>query len=144
MEAIASASSVIAVIDLSAKVASLLFQYLTAVKKARPDIERLQGELDRLNTTLEGTRHLLESPNGTRLQTSQRLQAELSGCSSQLTDLETRLEKKLNTRRTTRMMSRYGIRRLKWPFESKDLDTMIKAFERHRDALTAALTIDQT
>ena len=143
MDGLGSAASVIAVIDLSAKVASLCFQYSTAVKNAKSDIERLRRELDRLKTTLEGTRQLLDSPNGARLQTSQRLQDGLRGCSSPLTELETRLVKKLNSG-TTRMMSQFGIRALKWPFESKDVNRIMTTLERCRDTLSAALTIDQT
>jgi hypothetical protein len=48
MEVVGSAASIIAVIDLSAKVASLCFQYSSAVKNARSNVERLQGELERL------------------------------------------------------------------------------------------------
>jgi hypothetical protein len=41
MEAVGSAASIIAVIELSAKVASLCFQYSSAGKNARSDVERL-------------------------------------------------------------------------------------------------------
>jgi hypothetical protein len=54
MAAVESAASIIAVINLSAKVASLCLQYYSVVKNARPDVERLQGELERLKTTLQG------------------------------------------------------------------------------------------
>ena len=142
MEAVGSAASIIAVIDLSAKVASLCFQYCSAVKNAPSDVERLQGELERLKTTLQGAQQLLESPNGKRLQTSQGLWDGLIDCSSQLSQLRSRLEKKLNPGSTRKAMSRIGFRALKWPFESKEIDTIIKNLERYRDTLSVGLAVD--
>ncbi|RYP17500.1 hypothetical protein DL765_004464 [Monosporascus sp. GIB2] len=143
MDGLASAASVIAVIDLSAKVASLCFQYSTAVKNAKSDIERLRREVDRLKTTLEGAQRLLDSPNGARLQTSQPLSDGLHDCASQLAKLETKLEKKLNRGTARRMMSSFGVRALKWPFESKDVDNIIQSLNNSRDTLSASLNIDQ-
>ena len=144
MDGVGSAASVVAVIDLSAKVASLCFQYLNEVKNAKSDIERLRGELDSLKIVLEDARRLLPFSNGTRLQTSQRLRDGLNGCSSQLTELQTKLEKKLNAGAARKTMSHLGIRALKWPFESKDVNGIITIIERYRDMLSMALTIDQT
>ncbi|KAK4033059.1 vegetative incompatibility protein HET-E-1 [Parachaetomium inaequale] len=142
MEAVGSAASIIAVIELSAKVASLCFQYSSAVKNAKSDVERLQGELERLTTTLQGAQRLLESPNGKRLQTSQGLRNGLIDCSSQLSELQSRLEKKLNPGSARKAMSRIGFRALKWPFESKEIDSIIKNLERYRDTLSAGLAVD--
>jgi hypothetical protein len=129
---------------LSAKVASHCFRYTTAVKNAKSDINRLQGELGRLTTTLEGALQLLECPNWAGLQTSQRLRDGLSACSSRLAELDIKLEKKLNHGTARKTMARLGVRALTWPFESKDVDGIIKTMERCRDAVSAALTIDQT
>jgi hypothetical protein len=142
MDGVGSAASIIAMIDLSAKVASLCFQYFNKVKNAKSDIERLRGELDSLKIVLEDTRQLLQCLNGTRLQTLQRLCDGLDGCSSQLIELQTKLEKKVNTGAAHRTMSCLGIRALKWLCESKDVNGIITTFERYRDMLSAALTID--
>ncbi|KAK4139044.1 uncharacterized protein C8A04DRAFT_33504, partial [Dichotomopilus funicola] len=142
MEAVGSAASIIAVIDLSAKVVSLCSQYYSAVKNAPSDIERLQGEVVRLNTTLQGAQRLLESPDGKRLQTSQGLRNGLIDCSSQLSSLQLRLEKKLNPGSARKAISRIGFRALKWPFESKEIDSIIKNLERHRDILSVDLAVD--
>ncbi|RYP31190.1 hypothetical protein DL766_004498 [Monosporascus sp. MC13-8B] len=144
MDGLGSAASVVAIIDLSAKVASLCFQYSAAVKNAKSDIERLRGEVDRLKTTLEGARRLLDSPNGARLQTSQPLSDGLRDCASQLAKLETKLEKKLNRGTMRRMMSPFGFRALKWPFESKEVDNIIQNLNKSRDTLSTSLNIDQT
>ncbi len=39
-------------------------------------------------------------------------------------------------------MSRFGFRALKWPFESKEIDSIIKNLERYRDTLSAGLAVD--
>lgn len=136
-----SAASIIAVLDLSVKVASLCFQYSQAVKNARPDIERLCGELDALKTTLEAARELLQSPNGTLLRTSQRLRDGLDGSSSQLTELQTKLEEKVKIGTTRKVMRR--VQALKWPFESKDINGIIATLARYQKTLSFALTVDQ-
>ncbi|RYP07284.1 hypothetical protein DL764_002599 [Monosporascus ibericus] len=144
MEGLASAASVGAIVDLSAKVASLCFRYSTAVKNAKTDIERVRGEVDRLKTILERAQRLLDSPNGARLQTSQPLSAGLDDCASQLAKLEEKLEEKLNPGTARKRMSAFGIRALKWPFESKDVDDIIQDLNKSRDMLSTSLMIDQT
>ena len=52
-EALGLAASVIAVIDLSAKVAAQCSEYYANVKNARDDIGRLQRETQQLKATLE-------------------------------------------------------------------------------------------
>jgi hypothetical protein len=143
MDGLSAAANVIAVLDLTAKIATLLFQFSKEVKAAKSDIENFQGELDRLSITLEGGQELLESPNGAKLQTSQHLRTSLYGCSSHLTEIEAKLTKKLNAG-GTRMMSRFGLRFLKWPFESGEVNGIVRNLERYRDTLSATLTIDQT
>ncbi|KAF7892672.1 uncharacterized protein EAF02_000210 [Botrytis sinoallii] len=144
MEGLGAAANIIAVIELSAKIASICLQYSHAVKKAKADIERLQGELDRLKITLEGAQQLLMSPNSNRLHTSQRLHDGLRICDFQLKRLETRLEENLNIGKRNKVMSRFGIRSLKWPFESTEVNATITTFKNYRDELSAALSIDQT
>lgn len=144
MEGLGAAANVIAVIDLSAKVASLCLQYSRAVKNAKSSIQRLLNELGMLKVTLQGARQLLESPDGGRLQTSQRLRDGLSGCEIQLKELERQLDDTLNVGRWQKKMSRFGCRALKWPFGSKDVNDIIATFERQRNTLSMALIIDQT
>ncbi|RYP44516.1 hypothetical protein DL768_009011 [Monosporascus sp. mg162] len=144
MEGVGAAASVITVMELSAKVASLCLQYYSAAENAKSDIERLQGELGRLQTTLQGARRLLESADGERLRTSQQLRDGLGGCSAQLTDLQAKLQSTLDPRGARKMMRQFGLRALKWPFKSKNVDAIIRTLERYRDTLSAALLIDQS
>ena len=142
MDGLSVAASVIAVIQISQSVASLCSQYFTAVKNAKPDIERLQGEVGRLKAVLEGAQQILGRPNGARLQTLQRLRDGLSGCASQLNELEKKLKEKLDHRKTGKGISRFGFRALKWPFEKEEVDSIIQILQRYRDTLSAALSID--
>lgn len=144
MEGLGAAANVIAVVELSAKVVSLCLEYSSAVKSAKGDIQRLIDELDTLKITLEDARQLLESPDGGRLRTSQRLRDGLSGCETQLRELERQLKDTLKVGRRQKAMSRFGFRALKWPFESKNVNDVIAIFERQRNTLSTALTIDQT
>ena len=52
MDVLSVAASIIAGIQLLENVASLCSRYFTAVKNAKRDMERLQGELSRLKVVL--------------------------------------------------------------------------------------------
>lgn len=144
MEGLGAAASVIAVVELTAKVASLCLEYSSAIKNARSDIERLRQHTNSLKITFDGAQELLQGPAGARLETSQKLLEALKDTHSQLGDIATKLEAKLNTGRGVKMMRRVGLRALKWPFESKDVDKIIANFQRDQASFSAALQIDQT
>ncbi|KFZ17305.1 hypothetical protein V501_01797, partial [Pseudogymnoascus sp. VKM F-4519 (FW-2642)] len=91
-EVLGLASSVITVIDLSAKVASWCSEYYANVKNAPDDIERLQRETQGLKATLERVQSLCDGPNGVKLQESQSLSGAVKDCKKQLDQLETKLE----------------------------------------------------
>jgi hypothetical protein len=42
------------------------------------------------------------------------------------------------------MMNCFDLRPRKWPFESKDVDDIIKTLEQHRDTMCGGLDIEQT
>src|SRR5436309_2245686 len=134
MDGLSGAASVIAVIDLSAKIVSRCFQYSVAVKNAKEDIGSLQREVSRIGDVLEGAKKLLEGSKGMRLLTSQKLSDSLKGCSVQLEELNRRLEPS-NTRKA---MSRLGVRALKWPFTSKEVEKIIADLERYKQTFSLA------
>lgn len=142
MDGLSAAASVIAVIQISGTVISLCSQYLTAVKNAKSDIERLQGELRSLETVLEGAQKLVEGPNGVRLETSRPLLDGVRGCSSQLADLKSKLEQNLKHAKTGKI--KWIRDRTKWPFESKDVENIIKILNKFRSTISDSLNIDQT
>ncbi len=75
-------ASVIAVVELSAKVASLCFEYYTNVKKARNDIARLQREADGLKVIFIQVQSLLNGPDSAKLKASRTLHNRVDDCFS--------------------------------------------------------------
>jgi hypothetical protein len=140
MEGLGAAASVIAVVDLCAKVASLCFQYSLAVKDAKNDITRLQGEVKSLEDVLGEVKQLLDGPDGAKFSACQRLLEALRDGFSQLKTLDERL----NSGKTRKAMSRVGFRALKWPFESTQVDKVIKELEKCKQTVSLALQVDQT
>jgi uncharacterized protein YoxC len=138
-EALALASSVITVIDLSAKVASRCSEYYANVKNARDDIERLQREAQGLKATLDRVQSMCDSPNGVKLHESQSLHEAVKDCKKQLDQLETKLE----PRTTKKLMSRYGMRTLRWPLKSKEVDGIMKKLGNCKDSISFSLQVDQ-
>jgi predicted nucleic acid-binding Zn-ribbon protein len=113
-EALGVASSVIAVVDLSAKIFSLCLQYSREVKNAKDDIEKLGKEVAAFRATTEELQTLIDGPHGKELKASQQLKFAIEDGRSRLEKLEQQLQP--STRR--KRMSRFGLRALKWPFES--------------------------
>ncbi|KAF6782559.1 Kinesin light chain 5 [Colletotrichum sojae] len=134
------AANVIAVVDLSAKVAALCFQYSKEVAGARGDIQRLRTQVEHLGTAVRGTQRLVEGIKGRSLLISQELVDSIHEC---IADLE-RLEKKLDPKPARTMMRRLGLRALKWPFDSKEVDQVLSSLERHEKTILLGLQIDQT
>ncbi|KPA40104.1 kinesin light chain 3 [Fusarium langsethiae] len=125
MEGLGVAANIIAVVELSAKVATLCFQYSKDVSSARADIERLRNQVEHLGTTLRATQRLVEENKGLSLHTSQGLTGSFRSC---ITDLE-RLEKKLDPNP---------------PFNSKEVDQLLAGLDRHEKTILLGLQVDQT
>ena len=79
-EALGLIASIIAVIDLSVKVALRCSEYYANVKNARDDIERLQREAQGLEAIFGRVYLLYNGPNGVRLQDSQSLRKGVKDC----------------------------------------------------------------
>jgi hypothetical protein len=88
MEGLGVAASVITVIELSAKVASVYLEYSHAVKNAAKDIDRLQSEVTSLQDVLQNVKQLLGSLNSARLSAFLRLSKEIDGCRFEFTALD--------------------------------------------------------
>ena len=139
-EAIGVAGSVIAVVELSAKVASLCLQYSKDVKHAKGDILRLRRQVNDLGNVVDSVQQLLDGPGGQRLRSSQNLLVAVQDGRSQLQGL-------LETLRRTagrEAMSRLSLRSLKWPFQSKDAEQIVQDLGRCTQTISLALQVDQT
>jgi septal ring factor EnvC (AmiA/AmiB activator) len=73
MDSLLGAASVIAVVDISAKVASLCFQYLVAVKDVKADIERLHRKVTDINNILEKLQQLIDKQEKSQLSTTRNI-----------------------------------------------------------------------
>src|SRR2546423_5385235 len=139
MEPLGVAVNVINVVNLSAKIASLCIQYSRDVKNAKSDIESLQREVVSLSHTFQEVERLLHGPDSVRLSASQELRDAVENCLSQLTAIKTRLE----PNKTSKAMSLVGVRALKWPFQSKEVEKVLKNLERCTQTVSLALGVDQ-
>lgn len=111
-----------------------------AVKDAKGDIERVQRKVSDINHVLKKIKQLLDSQDKTRLSATQGLLDSVEQCLNELETLDMKLEPG-NTRKT---MSRFGLRALKWPFTSKQVDKIISSLEGYEQTFGLALQVDQT
>ncbi|KAH6988809.1 hypothetical protein BKA56DRAFT_245826 [Ilyonectria sp. MPI-CAGE-AT-0026] len=140
MEVLGIAANVIAVVDISIKVASLCVQYARDVKMAAADIERLKIEVTNLQRVTEAVQGLLNNPSSAKLDESQRLENNLNHSRLLLETLELRL-----TPRTSRKaMSKIGLRALKWPFQRKEVDDLVETLRRQAETIDRTLQVEQT
>ena len=139
MSGLELAASVVAVIDLSTKIVTVCSRYALTVSNAKDDISRLQHESTSLKKTLQNLRGLLDGPHGSRLAISRSLCDAVQDCSAQFE----RLGKRLEPGTGRKAMSRLGVRSLKWPLKSKDVDGIIASLERQKNAISLALNVDQ-
>ena len=139
MDGLSAAANVIAVVDISAKIASLCFQYSVAVKNAKEDIGRLQRKVNDIKDVLGEVQQLLDGRDKTRLSATNKLLDSLKECFLQLEELKTQLE----PGKTRKAMSRFGVRALKWPFTSKEVEKIVASLERYEQTFSLALQADQ-
>lgn len=133
-------ASVIAVVDLSAKVTTLCFRYSTAVGNARADITQIQGRLNDLDVCLRGVHRVLLAPSGQALAISQSLTDSLNGCKLELV----RLQNRLDPGKARKTMRRFGLRALKWPFDNKEISDIVLKLEHYKQSIMLCLQVDQT
>ncbi|KAI1124256.1 WD40-repeat-containing domain protein [Nemania abortiva] len=138
-EAFGVAASALAVAELSAKVISLCLQYSREVKHARDDIERTIKNVTNFQTVAKELEDLLNGPHREQLQASQKLRDALEGSQVQLGSLHD----KLIPSKTRQKMSKLGVRALKWPFESKEIEKVLQELVRCMEPVTIALQIDE-
>ncbi|KAF2686169.1 hypothetical protein K458DRAFT_416478 [Lentithecium fluviatile CBS 122367] len=143
MDGLSGAASVIAVVDISAKVASLCFQYSVAAKDAKRDIGRLQQKVANIKNVLEELQQLVDR-QGSQLPSTHKLLESLKECHKQLQDLEGKLKANLEPSGRRKAMSKLGFRALKWPFTSKEVEKTVQNLENYGNTFSLALQVDQT
>jgi arginyl-tRNA synthetase len=138
MDGLSGAASVIAVMDISAKIGSLCFQYSMAVKDAKNDIERMQRKVGDITHILETIKQLLENQDKTRLSTTQGLFDSLRQCLQELKDVKVKLE----PGKGRKTMSRVGLRALRWPFTSKQVEKIVSTLDGYKQTFMSTLEVD--
>jgi hypothetical protein len=139
MDGLSGAASVIAVIDISAKIASLCYQYSIAVQGAKSDIERIEKKVGDNKRVLERIKELLDGPHKAQLPSTHGLFKSLEQCLRELAELKERLE----PGKTRKAMSRFGVQALKWPFSNKQVEKILLNMEGYGQTFTLALQVDQ-
>lgn len=138
MDVVSPVASAIAVIDISAKITALCFQYSTSVKNAKKDIERLQRKVSDIRNVFEQVKQLLDEED--KMQPDLSISGPLKECLLQLEELKTQLD----PGKTRKAMSRVGVRALKWPFTSKEVENVVASLESYEHIYTLALVTDQS
>ncbi|KAK8013501.1 hypothetical protein PG991_009094 [Apiospora marii] len=139
-EVLGTAASALAVIELAAKITKLCAQYGKDVSNVKDDIGRINTEVTNLKAVTESVRKILDGPQGTKLRTSQNLHTALQDGQGELQ----KLEEDLSPGKSRKAMSRFGLRALKWPFRSEDVQKKVDNFQRCSAMVFAALQVDQT
>ncbi|KAF5633987.1 kinesin light chain [Fusarium tjaetaba] len=139
-EAVGLTASIIAIVELSAKIGKLCVQYSTEAGNARTEISRLENRLKDLNACLEAAQRLLDDPKNTALATARSLVDSLNACKRELSEVQD----KLDPGSARKAMRRFGLRALKWPFDSKEISTVTSNLEHYKQTITLCLQVDQT
>jgi hypothetical protein len=141
MEVIGSVTSVIAVIQPTEHVFNICGQYASSVKHAKIDIEHLQREVEIASDILNEVYSIVKKDQLQGVQaTAAFSNGSLREYEATLLDLRTQPKplKKKNA------MSQLGLRALKRPFTSGDMEKALPTLERHKTAIVTGLSTIST
>ncbi|KAJ0414175.1 hypothetical protein BJY00DRAFT_295566 [Aspergillus carlsbadensis] len=136
------AAKIIAATDLSIKVAALCDQYSKHARNTSGDIDHLHQEVTNLQTGSETLTNLLNSPDSGNIEASQELSAAVD---DSLVKLQ-RLEQELSPGITRKVLSRVGLRTLRWPLSSNDAHRAAQDLDHCKQGISLAsqMTRNQT
>jgi hypothetical protein len=140
MAGIGEAASIIAVIQISARIGKLCGGYLSEVRDAKKDIERLQSKVLAFHDVLQNVQQTFGGSNPARLPALSSVLKDVERC---VNDLE-KLQTELDPGRRQKAMKRIGLRALKWPFTRKKLDETVKMLDSYMATFSVAFLADQT
>ena len=139
MDPLSATASVVAVFQLSTQVLSLCREYYSEIKTARSDIEKLVVEIQTFQNVLQKLKTNAEGLDASKLFVTASCEDNIRQCSYDLENLKSRLELEKHGKR----MKRFGLRALKWPFTSPEVDRVISTLERQKLTFNLALGLDQ-
>jgi len=137
MDGISAAASVIAAIQIAGQVFDLCRKYYLEVKDARKDIQRLRDEVTSLQDVLINVADLTDAPGSAKSSILALNQPDgpVQQCRTELIRLATKLDPGQGKDKMTQL----GLRALKWPFSSKEIDKAITTIGRHKMTFNLAL-----
>ena len=141
MEPLSAAASVIAVVQISGQVFNLCQKYCSEVKGARKDIQSLRNEVMSLQDVLTNVADLAEDPGSGKLSILSLLNQHdgpVKQCQKDLIGLIEKLEPGQGESK----MKQFGLRALKWPFSSREVEKLLTTIGRHKATFSLALTAD--
>lgn len=127
--------TIIAVVETSVRVLSLIAKYYSTVKKAEEDIRGLKTGVEAIYNVLRRIQELVQSCNETKLLLLASLATPIESASSDIDNIMNTLD----SSRGKKAMSRVGLRALQWPFTKKEVEQQIGRLEGHKTTLTLAL-----
>ncbi|KAF3918216.1 hypothetical protein ABW20_dc0108198 [Dactylellina cionopaga] len=134
MDGLSAAASVIAVIDVSAKLLGVLGKYCKDAKDAKGDIQQLTQHVESLHGVLKSIQILIDGKDETKIPGIQSLKDSLAQCGAQVQELFGKLpdQKKF-----------VGLRRsLKWPFDKPRVKEILNALESCKTTLSTSLAVN--
>ncbi|KAK6495503.1 hypothetical protein TWF481_002553 [Arthrobotrys musiformis] len=149
MEVIGGASSVIALVEVAAKIGSFCAEYIKDVRSAKDDAKRIMEEAEIFSSLLIKVEKILTGPFGAKLKASQALEGTLRDSKKVLESLKSNLEQglredeKLKKANFLKKMAK-GLKSeaLKWPFKKKDVEEIVGNLRALEQTITLALQID--
>lgn len=129
--------TIIAVVETSFSVLSLIAKYYSDVKKAKEDIEHLKTEVEALYNVLREIQDLVQHSK------IPFLASLATAIQDSLSDIEN-IKTKLDASERKKARSCIGLRALKWPFTKREVEEHIAKLEKHKTTLALALNSGQT
>jgi len=135
---IGEAASVIALIQITAQIATICGGYLSEVRHAKQDIERMCSKVSTLQDVTQKLLFMINDSEPNALPVSRSILQSITRCQS---DLEA-LQKRLDSSKKQKVMTRFGFRALKWPFTRKETEETLRMLEGYSDIFNTAVQID--
>jgi hypothetical protein len=138
MDAVSLASGIAGLITLALQISSVIADFTIAVKEGPKNIKELQQELLLLGEILSQLQDFLrsEKAKGRSFDSNSVMQSAISSCKVRVERIGDKLRPSIGGK-----MSKLADR-LKWPFESKEVEKMVVNLRSYTQAFQFSLTID--
>lgn len=132
--------TIIAIATTATTILSLLSKYVQDVKNAQEDVERLLKQIEDIHSLLLDIEKIAKSPDSAKLPA---LEKSFTAIKKTFSDIQEFVEK-LKPKTSQRLMSKVGLRALKWPFTKEQMANYIARLESEKTTLILAFQKDST